>query len=214
MRSCVHFWLTENQKYIIIRLADKAFAVVLCRFLTDGMGLDYSRLAVARLCNVRARNEIDKIPRNKEFEMKVLLLQDVKGQGKKGEIVNVSDGYANNFLLKKGLAKLANADTINAVAIHDQAVAKQRAAEKAAAEEAARKLKGQTVKIVADKGAQGGKLYGSITGKEIAEELTAMGFPVDKKQIVLKDPIRAVGTYTVSVKMYAEIAVQITVVVE
>ena len=146
--------------------------------------------------------------------MKVLLLQDVKGQGKKGEIVNVSDGYANNFLLKKGLAKLANADTINAVAIHDQAVAKQRAAEKAAAEEAARKLKGQTVKIVADKGAQGGKLYGSITGKEIAEELTAMGFPVDKKQIVLKDPIRAVGTYKVSVKMYAEIAVQITVVVE
>ena len=116
--------------------------------------------------------------------------------------------------MKKGLAKLANADTINAVAIHDQAVAKQRAAEKAAAEEAARKLKGQTVKIVADKGAQGGKLYGSITGKEIAEELAAMGFPVDKKQIVLKDPIRAVGTYTVSVKMYAEIAVQITVVVE
>lgn len=146
--------------------------------------------------------------------MKVLLLQDVKGQGKKGEIINVSDGYANNFLIKKGLARVATADTVNSVAIHDQAVTKQRAAEKAAAEEAAKKLKGQVVRIVADKGAQGGKLYGSITGKEIAEQLVAMGYNVDKKQIVLKDPIRAVGTYNVNVKMYAEIAVQITVVVE
>lgn len=113
--------------------------------------------------------------------MKVLLLQDVKGQGKKGEIVNVSDGYANNFLIKKGLARVATADTVNSVAIHDQAVTKQRAAEKAAAEEAAKKLKGQVVRIVADKGAQGGKLYGSITGKEIAEQLVAMGYNVDKK---------------------------------
>ena len=146
--------------------------------------------------------------------MKVLLLQDVKGQGKKGEIINVSDGYANNCLLKKGLAKIATADTINAVAIHDQAVAKQRAAEKAAAEQVAKKMKGQVVKIVADKGAQGGKLYGSITGKEIAEGLVALGFDVDKKQIVLKDPIRAVGTYPVTVKVYAEISVPVTVVVE
>ena len=149
-----------------------------------------------------------------EFIMKVLLLQDVKGQGKKGKIVNVSDGYANNFLLKKGLGRIANADTLNSVAIHDQAVSKQRAAEKAAAEEAAKRLKGQTVKIVADKGAQGGKLYGSVTGKEIAEQLVAMGFAVDKKQIILKEPIRAVGNYNVTVKMYAELAVQITVIVE
>lgn len=146
--------------------------------------------------------------------MKVLLLQDVKGQGKKGEIINVSDGYANNFLLKKGLAKVATADTLNAVAIHDQAVAKQRAQEKADAEAFAKRLKGQVVKIVADKGAQGGKLYGSITGKEIAEGLVKMGFAVDKKQIVLKDAIRAVGTYPVTVKVYAEISVSVTVVVE
>lgn len=146
--------------------------------------------------------------------MKVLLLQDVKGQGKKGEIINVSDGYANNFLLKKGLGRLATADTINSVAIHDKAVEKQKAAEKAAAEQAAKQLKGQVVRIVADKGAQGGKLYGAITSKEIAEQLSAMGYNVDKKQIVLKEPIRVTGTYPVSVKMYAEIATQITVIVE
>lgn len=145
--------------------------------------------------------------------MKILLLQDVKGQGKKGEIINVSDGYANNFLLKKGLGKLATADTINSVAIHDKAVEKQKAAEKAAAEQAAKQLKGQLVRIVADKGAQG-KLYGAITSKEIAEQLVKMGFNVDKKQIVLKEPIRVIGSYPVSVKMYAEISTQITVLVE
>ncbi len=145
--------------------------------------------------------------------MKILLLQDVKGQGKKGEIINVSDGYANNFLLKKGLGKLATADTINSVAIHDKAVEKQKAAVKAAAEQAAKQLKGQLVRIVADKGAQG-KLYGAITNKEIAEQLVKMGFNVDKKQIVLKEPIRVTGSYPVSVKMYAEISTQITVVVE
>ncbi len=145
--------------------------------------------------------------------MKVLLLADVKGQGKKGEIINVSDGYANNFLLKKGLGKLANADTMNAVAIHDKAVERQKAEEKAAALDAAKKLKGAVVKIVADKGSQG-KLYGSITAKEIAEQLCSMGYSVDKKQIVLKEPIRVTGNYQVNVRMYAEVAVAITVIVE
>ncbi len=145
--------------------------------------------------------------------MKVLLLADVKGQGKKGEIINVSDGYANNFLLKKGLGKLANADTMNAVAIHDKAVERQKAEEKAAALDAAKKLKGAVVKIVADKGSQG-KLYGSITAKEIAEQLCSMGYTVDKKQIVLKEPIRVTGNYQVNVRMYAEVAVAITVIVE
>ena len=86
--------------------------------------------------------------------------------------------------------------------------------ESRAGKEEFKNWKKTVVRIVADKGAQGGKLYGSITGKEIAEQLVAMGYNVDKKQIVLKDPIRAVGTYNVNVKMYAEIAVQITVVVE
>lgn len=145
--------------------------------------------------------------------MKVLLLQDVKGQGKKGEIINVSDGYANNFLLKKGLGVVATADTINSVAIHDEAVKKQKAAERQKAQDDAKRLKGQTVRIVASTGAQG-KMYGSITNKEIADELTKMGYPVDKKQVVLKDPIRAKGEYTANVKLYAEISASINIVVE
>lgn len=145
--------------------------------------------------------------------MKVLLLQDVKSQGKKGEIINVSDGYANNFLLKKGLGVVATADTINSVAIHDKAVQKQKEAERQQAQENANKLKGQTVRIVASTGAQG-KMYGSITNKEIADELTKMGYSVDKKQIVLKDPIRVKGNFTATVKLYAEISTTINIVVE
>lgn len=146
--------------------------------------------------------------------MKVLLLQDVKGQGKKGDIVNVSDGYAKNFLLKRGLAEVATADKINSVAIHEQAVARQKEAQKQEAFAQAAKLKGKTVTIVAAKGTAQGKMFGSITNKEIAEELVKMGFDVDKKQILLKTPIRTVGTYVVSVKMYSELNVSITVIVE
>ncbi len=145
--------------------------------------------------------------------MKVLLLQDVKGQGKKGEIINVSDGYANNFLLKKGLGKVATADTINAVSIHDEAVKKQKAAEKQKAMDDAKRLKDTRVTIVSTKGGQG-KMYGSITNKEIAEELNKLGYKVDKKQVVLKEPIKSTGIFTVTVKMYAEIATTIQVVVE
>lgn len=145
--------------------------------------------------------------------MKVLLLQDVKGQGKKGEIINVSDGYANNFLIKKGLGMIATADTVNSVAIHDKAVIKQKAEEKQQAEEFARQLKDKTVKIIADKGGQG-KMYGSITNKEIADELVKMGYNIDKKQIVMKEPIRTTGNYALTVKVYAEISTTINVVVE
>ena len=145
--------------------------------------------------------------------MKVLLLQDVKGQGKKGDVINVSDGYANNFLLKKGLGVVATADKINSIDIHNKAVEKQKAAERQKAQEDANRLKGQTVTITASTGAQG-KMYGSITNKEIAEELTKMGFPVDKKQVVLKDPIRQKGNYIVTVKMYTEISTTVNVVVE
>lgn len=145
--------------------------------------------------------------------MKVLLLQDVKSQGKKGEIINVSDGYANNFLLKKGLGVVATADTINSVAIHDKAVQKQKEAERKQAQDNANKLKGQTVRIVASTGAQG-KMYGSITNKEIADELVKMGYAVDKKQVVLRDPIRVKGNFTATVKLYAEISTTINIVVE
>ena len=144
--------------------------------------------------------------------MKVLLLQDVKGQGKKGEIITVSDGYANNFLLKKGLGKVATADTINSVNIHTQAVAKQKQAEKDAAVALSKQLNGKEVTITSTKGANG-KMFGSITSKEVAEALTKIGFAIDKKQIVLKDPIKMPGKYTVTVKVYAEISSTISVVV-
>ena len=145
--------------------------------------------------------------------MKILLLQDVKGQGKKGEILNVSAGYANNFLVKKGLGVVATADTINSVAIKNKAIERQKAEEKQKALDDAKRLKGQVVRIVASKGSQG-KMYGSITNKEIADELTRLGYPVDKKQVVLKDPIRVTGEYPVTVKMYAEVSTAITVIVE
>lgn len=145
--------------------------------------------------------------------MKILLLADVKGQGKKGEVINVSDGYANNFLLKRGLGVVATADKINSVEIHNKALEKQKAAERQKAQENAARLKGQTVRIVAATGSQG-KMYGSITNKEIADELTKMGYVTDKKQITLKDPIRATGNYVATVKLYTEISVQINIVVE
>jgi len=144
--------------------------------------------------------------------MKVLLLQDVKGQGKKGDIVNVSDGYANNFLIKKGLGKVATADTINSVNIHTQAVARQKQLEKENALALSKQLNGKEITITATKGANG-KMFGSITSKEIAEALTKLGFTIDKKQIVLKDPIKMTGKYTVTVKVYAEISSTISVVV-
>lgn len=144
--------------------------------------------------------------------MKILLLSDVKGQGKKGDIINVSDGYANNFLIARGLGVVATADKVNSVQIQRQAIERQKAAEKQRAAEDAARLKGQTVYITAATGSQG-KMYGSVTNKEIAEELTRMGYPVDKKQVVLKDPIRATGNYTATVKLYAEISVTVNVVV-
>ncbi len=145
--------------------------------------------------------------------MKVLLLQDVKGQGKKGEIINVSDGYANNFLLKKGLGVVATADTINSVAIHDEAVRKQKEAERQLAIDQAKELKGKEIHLTAPKGANG-KMFGSITNKEIADELVKLGYNVDKKQIMLKAPIKVSGIYPVNVKLYSEVSTSITVVVE
>ena len=118
----------------------------------------------------------------------------------------------NNFLLKKGLGKVATADTINSVNIHTQAVAKQKQAEKDAAVALGKQLNGKEVTITSTKGANG-KMFGSITSKEIAEALAKLGFTIDKKQIVLKDPIKMPGKYTVNVKVYAEVSSTISVVV-
>ncbi len=142
--------------------------------------------------------------------MKVLLLQDVKGQGKKGEIITVSDGYGSNFIIKKGLGKIATTDTLNSVSLHDKAVAKAKQAEKDEAQALANRMKGAVVTLSSTKGANG-KMIGSITNQQIAEELVKLGYNVDKKQIVLKEAIKTPGRYTLTVKVYPDIATTITV---
>ena len=133
--------------------------------------------------------------------MKVLLLQDVKGKGKKDTIVDVSDGYARNFLLPKGVAVEADAKIMNDYK------------NKQAAKETAEKLDGFVVKIFATAGADG-RFYGSVTAKDIAEELEKQhGITVDKRKIVLDDAIKAFGSYSLDVKLYPEIAGKLNVVV-
>lgn len=144
--------------------------------------------------------------------MRVYLLQDVKGQGKKGEIINVSDGYAQNFLFKKDLAKPATTDVINSVEIKNKALAYQKEQEKLTAQQKAKQLKGQKVTVQARHGEQG-KLFGSITAKEIAESLTNQGEKIDKRDIELKSPIRETGEYKVTLRLYAGITTEIIVVV-
>ena len=145
--------------------------------------------------------------------MKVYLLEDVKGQGKKGEIINVSDGYAQNFLFKKNLASPATADVINSVEIKNKTLAYHKEQERLAAIEKAAQLKGRKIVLKARHGEQG-KIFGSITAKEIAEALNSAGEKSDKKDIDLKAPIKETGEYPLSVRLYANISTEIIVVVE
>lgn len=145
--------------------------------------------------------------------MKVILQQDVKGQGKKGQLIDVSDGYARNFLLPKKLAVTATAENLNTMKQQEKAKAAQMAAEKAAAQETAAKLEGVLVKIPAKAG-NGGKLFGSVTSKEISDGLKEQtGMDIPKTKIVLPDPIKAFGTYQVKCKLGYEISGTINVVV-
>ncbi|MCI8413026.1 MAG: 50S ribosomal protein L9 [Clostridia bacterium] len=145
--------------------------------------------------------------------MKVILKADVKGQGKKGEIINVSDGYARNFLFKNGLAEEATASTINSVRIAAEAAEHRRAVEKAAAQELKKKLDSEciTVKI---KVGETGKLFGALNTQLIADALAEKGIEVDKKKIVIAEPIKSLGRYSVTIKCYAEISAKLTVIVE
>lgn len=145
--------------------------------------------------------------------MKVLLLQDVKAQGKKGQVISVSDGYATNFLFKKGLAKAATPEVISQVNAENARIEKQKIAEKQAAREFASKLNGTKVTLTAKKG-ENGKLFGSITVQEIADKLRESGYDIDKKDIALPQPIKAVGEYELSVKVYADMTTKIIVIVE
>ena len=146
--------------------------------------------------------------------MKVILLQDVKGKGKKGQMIEVSDGYARNFMLPRKLAIEATADAVNTMRMNDKATQERIAREKAEAMDTARKLRELTV-VVKAKGGGAGRLFGSVTNQEIADSLkSATGIALDKRKIVISDPIKNVGTYTVTCKLGYEITAPLTVKIE
>ena len=146
--------------------------------------------------------------------MKVILLQDVKGKGKKGQMLEVSDGYARNYMLPKKLAIEATADAINTKNMNDKAAAEKTAKERAEAVEISRRIRELTVTLKA-KGGGAGRLFGSVTTQEIADALKASaGITLDKRKIVLADPIKSVGTYTVQCKLGYEITAPLTVKIE
>lgn len=145
--------------------------------------------------------------------MKVILQQDVQGSGKKGELVNVSDGYAKNFLLKRGLAIEATPQALNEMKAQDASRARKIQMEKDAANETAKAIEGKTLKI-AGKAGESGKLFGSVTSKEVAEALKKqLRVDVDKRKIILESDIKAFGTYNAEVKLYQGISAKVYVMV-
>ena len=144
--------------------------------------------------------------------MKVILKQDVKGLGKKGQLVNASDGYARNFLFPKGLAAEANAQAMSELKNKEDAERYRIKTETAAAKAAAEKMEGKTIRISAKAG-QNGKLFGSVTSKEIAETLqSTFDVNVDKRKITVEE-IKQYGTYEFEVKLYPGISTQLYVMV-
>ena len=145
--------------------------------------------------------------------MKVLLLQDVKSQGKKDQIIEVSEGYARNFLFPKKLAIPADAKAINDAKNRQSSADHKKALEKEAAQKLASSLENAYVKLTADAG-NDGRFYGAVTAKDISEGLKAQhGIDVDKRKIVLDAPIKAFGTYKIDAKLYPDVVGKITVVV-
>ena len=143
--------------------------------------------------------------------MKVILLQDVRGKGKKGQMLEVSDGYARNYMLPRQIAVEATPDAINTMKMNDKATQDRIAREEAEAMEVARKRRGMTLTVTA-KGGGAGRLFGSVTNQEIADALAKeAGIKLDKRKIVIADPIKNVGTYTVTCKLGYEITAPLTV---
>ena len=136
--------------------------------------------------------------------MKVLLLQDVKAQGKKGEIIEISDGYARNFVIKKGLGIEATPAIINEKNQKDAANARRKQQELEAAQALAKELKGKKIEVEIKCG-ENGKLFGALTAKEISEALAKSGYDVDKKKIEIKDSIRDFGEFEVVLRLYSEV---------
>ena len=145
--------------------------------------------------------------------MKVILQQDLRGQGKKGQLVEVSDGYARNFLLPRKLAVAATAENMNTMKLQEKAKKAQEAAERAEAEAIVKKLEGIMVKIPAKAG-EGGRLFGAVTAKEISESLSAQhGLDIPKARLVLEDPIKSCGSYQIRAKLGHEISGTVNVLV-
>ena len=143
--------------------------------------------------------------------MKVILQQDVKGQGKKGQMVEVSEGYARNFLLPRKMAVPATADAINTMNLKEKAKKAEEARQKALAEETAEKLKECMVKLTARAGA-GGKLFGAVTTQEISEGLQKQfGIDIPKQKLVLEEPIKAFGNYEVKARLGFEVVATVYV---
>lgn len=151
--------------------------------------------------------------RSKHIQMKVILLKDVKGQGKKNDVIEVSDGYGRNFLIKNGLATIATSTQVNSINISKAAEEKRKAAEKAEAIKLAKELETKTV-VVEIKTGETGKLFGALNTQAIADALKKQGVDIDKKKIVLSDPIKSVGEYTITVKPYAEVSAKLKVIVK
>lgn len=144
--------------------------------------------------------------------MKVVLLKDVKGTGKKGEIKEVSDGFAKNFLLKNGSAVIANNSAVSENASKKVATDYHKEMEKQAAQKLADEISGKKI-VVAIKCGENGKTFGSVTAKEIADELAKQGITLDKRKIDLKEPLKNIGSYQVTAKVYPEISAKFIVAI-
>lgn len=145
--------------------------------------------------------------------MKVILLSDVKSVGKSNEVVEVSDGYARNFLIKKGLAKEVTSANLNEVKLQTGAKAEHERRALVAAQEAKKILDGKVFKVTARGGADG-RLYGAVTAQDISESLKKEGFDVDKKKVVISNTIKNVGTFKVRIKLHPKVSADINVEVE
>lgn len=142
--------------------------------------------------------------------MKVIFLKDVKGQGKKGEVKNVSEGYAQNFLLPRGLVSLATEGNMKTLDNQTAAEERRKAQEKADAEALGKKLEETMVNLKAKAG-EGGRLFGAITSKQVAEALQKTGVKIDKRKIELSEPIRTLGVTKVTVKLHPEVKATLSV---
>ena len=146
--------------------------------------------------------------------MKVILTQDIRGKGKRGQMIEVSDGYARNYLLPKKLAQEANADNLNTLRMNDKATQERQAKERAEALEISKRMKDFTLTVTA-KGGGAGRLFGSVTNTEIADALAAQQkITLDKRKIVLDEPIKTTGVYTVRCKLGYEITGELRVEVK